>query len=85
MIIRANKILLWLITLLFLVLSLPIAIISECSSVKQKEIVLPIGISFFTFQAISYIVDVYRGNTKTSNKIINVALYISLSSWNTFQ
>lgn len=41
------------------------------------EITLPIGISFFTFQAISYIVDVYRGDTAHSPKLINVALYIS--------
>ena len=41
------------------------------------EVVLPIGISFFTFQAISYIVDVYRGNTEASYRLINVALYIS--------
>ena len=41
------------------------------------EIALPIGISFFTFQAISYVVDVYRGETEASKKITNVALYIS--------
>lgn len=41
------------------------------------EIALPIGISFFTFQAISYIADVYRGETEASPKLINVALYIS--------
>ena len=41
------------------------------------ELVLPIGISFFTFQAISYIADVYRGETEASDSIINVALYIS--------
>lgn len=41
------------------------------------EIALPIGISFFTFQAISYIVDVYRGDTECSPKLVNVALYIS--------
>lgn len=40
-------------------------------------ITLPIGISFFTFQAISYIVDVYRGDTEASPGIINTALYIS--------
>lgn len=38
---------------------------------------LPIGISFFTFQAISYIVDVYRGETEASPKLVNTALYIS--------
>ena len=41
------------------------------------EIALPIGISFFTFQAISYVVDVYRGTTEASKNPINTALYIS--------
>lgn len=41
------------------------------------EIALPIGISFFTFQAISYIVDVYRGGVESSSTLINTALYIS--------
>lgn len=41
------------------------------------QIALPIGISFFTFQAISYIADVYRGDTECASKFINVALYIS--------
>jgi len=40
-------------------------------------ITLPIGISFFTFQAISYVVDVYRGEVKHSDRLANVALYIS--------
>ncbi len=37
---------------------------------------LPIGISFFTFQALSYVVDVYSGKTKPDN-VFNVGLYIS--------
>ncbi len=41
------------------------------------EIALPIGISFFTFQALSYIIDVYRNDTKASVNLVNVALYIS--------
>lgn len=45
--------------------------------ITPPGILLPIGISFFTFQAISYVVDVYRGDTKASKSIINVALYIS--------
>ena len=45
--------------------------------VPVVEIALPIGISFFTFQAISYIVDVYRRDTDASYNLINVALYIS--------
>ena len=41
------------------------------------EIALPIGISFFTFQAMSYVVDVYRGDGKVQKNLINVCLYIS--------
>lgn len=39
-------------------------------------IALPIGMYFFTFQAIFYIVDVHREDTECSSKIVNVALYI---------
>jgi alginate O-acetyltransferase complex protein AlgI len=39
---------------------------------------LPIGISFFTFQAISYLVDVYRGAAPGQKSLLKVALYISL-------
>ena len=45
--------------------------------ITDLKIALPIGISFFTFQAISYIIDVYRGETEASKKLVNVALYIS--------
>jgi alginate O-acetyltransferase complex protein AlgI len=44
---------------------------------REPQIALPIGISFFTFQAISYIADVYKKTTKASVKLINTALYIS--------
>lgn len=39
---------------------------------------LPIGISFFTFHAISYVVDVYRGNATVQKNFFNFALYESL-------
>lgn len=39
---------------------------------------LPIGISFFTFQAISYIIDVYRKNAPLQRNIVDLALYIAL-------
>ncbi len=39
---------------------------------------LPLGISFFTFQAISYIVDVYRGNAEVQRNPFHFALYVSL-------
>jgi len=38
---------------------------------------LPIGISFFTFQAITYIVDIYRNITSSQKRPVNVGLYIS--------
>ena len=38
---------------------------------------LPIGISFFTFQALSYVIDLYRGKFKAQRNILNLALYIA--------
>lgn len=43
-----------------------------------ENIALPIGISFFTFHKISYIVDVYRGTSKPARSFIDYILYISL-------
>ena len=48
------------------------------TSIPVPQIVMPIGISFFTFQAISYIVDVYRGKTDKKAGFFEVLLYISL-------
>ena len=42
------------------------------------EVVLPIGISFFTFQGMSYVIDVYRGDTPPAKNPLQVALYIAL-------
>jgi len=47
------------------------------ASLKVPEIALPIGISFFTFQAISYVIDVYRRNGEVQKNLLNVGLYIS--------
>ena len=41
------------------------------------EIILPVGISFFTFQGISYVVDVYRRDIRASRSLLDVMLYIS--------
>lgn len=41
------------------------------------RIVLPIGISFFTFQAISYLIDVYRGDVEASKSFINFGTYLT--------
>ena len=42
------------------------------------QIVLPIGISFYTFQLISYVADVYRGDTEAQQKYWLLLLYASL-------
>ena len=42
-----------------------------------QNIVLPLGISFFTFQAMSYVIDVYRGSAKAQTWPQNIGLYIS--------
>lgn len=42
------------------------------------HVVMPIGISFYTFQAISYLVDVYRGDVQEQRNLYKVMLYISL-------
>ncbi|NLD59071.1 MAG: MBOAT family protein [Clostridiales bacterium] len=41
------------------------------------QIALPIGISFFTFQAMSYVIDVYRGEGRMQKNFFNVCLYVS--------
>ena len=43
-----------------------------------RNIALPIGISFYTFQAVSYIADIYRGVKPVQKHIFRLALYISL-------
>ena len=44
----------------------------------QTHVLLPIGISFFTFQAMSYVIDVYKGNVIVQRNPFYVAMYISL-------
>ncbi|MBO4776833.1 MAG: MBOAT family protein [Lachnospiraceae bacterium] len=45
--------------------------------IKAPGIKLPIGISFYTFQALSYVIDVYRGDASRQKNPFNLALYIS--------
>lgn len=47
------------------------------ATVPFLEIVLPVGISFFTFQAISYVVDVYRNKIPACRSLTDVLLYVS--------
>lgn len=47
-------------------------------SIPVPKLTLPIGISFYTFQTISYVVDVYRGKTKAQRNYFNYLLYVSM-------
>jgi alginate O-acetyltransferase complex protein AlgI len=46
--------------------------------IEWSEVILPIGISFFTFQKLSYIIDVYRGKSPALVNVIDFALYIAM-------
>jgi len=46
--------------------------------IEWSEVILPIGISFFTFQKLSYIIDVYRGKSRALVNVIDFALYIAM-------
>lgn len=46
--------------------------------IPVPEVALPLGISFYTFQAMSYVVDVYRGTVKPSRSIIDFGCYVTM-------
>ena len=48
------------------------------SNIPLLYIVMPIGISFFTFQALSYVIDIYNGKSKPANSLIDFMTYLSL-------
>lgn len=48
------------------------------SNIKLLKIALPIGISFYTFQVLSYVIDVYNGKVKVQKNFIKLATYVSL-------
>ncbi|MBQ6625006.1 MAG: MBOAT family protein, partial [Clostridia bacterium] len=47
-------------------------------NVKETSIALPIGISFYTFQVMSYVVDVYTGKVEVQKKYYKLLLYVSM-------
>ena len=47
-------------------------------SIPLLNVALPIGISFYTFQLLSYNIDVYRGNVPAQRNFVDLATYISL-------
>lgn len=48
------------------------------TAIQYKALPLPIGISFYTFQTLSYTIDMYRGNTKAQHNIINFGAYVAM-------
>ncbi len=46
-------------------------------SAPTVDIILPVGISFYTFQAIGYVIDVYRGDVKAERNVLKYGLFIS--------
>ena len=47
-------------------------------TIPLMDIALPIGISFYTFQTMSYVADVYTGTTKVQKNVVNFAMYVSM-------
>ena len=65
----------------FLVLNINIATETfHLGSISLASVVLPIGISFYTFHSISYLIDIYHGKSPAQKNIFNMALYITLFS-----
>ena len=60
----------------FFVLNL--AKIPAFSDLKPLGIALPVGISFYTFQTMSYTLDVYMGNAKTQKNIVSFGAYVTM-------
>lgn len=56
---------------LFSLLSLPV-------SISEPDILFPVGISFYTFQAISYTIDFYRGKVEREKSFVRFAAFVSL-------
>ncbi|MGH1540116.1 MAG: MBOAT family O-acyltransferase [Arenicella sp.] len=62
----------------FVLTNLNLAISDSSQFEIPDEIRLPIGISFFTFQAMSYLIDVYRKTNQAQRSVFGVGLYIAL-------
>ena len=54
-----------------------LAAVGSATKLAIPKYVMPVGISFFTMQAMSYIFDVYRGKIKADGNLVRVALFIS--------
>jgi alginate O-acetyltransferase complex protein AlgI len=48
--------------------------------INETDIILPVGISFYTFHLLSYLIDIYRGKTNAQKNIFDLALYVCMFS-----
>ncbi len=48
------------------------------SNIVEMNLALPIGISFYTFQVLSYVIDVYRKTVPAQKSIVNLGMYVTL-------
>ena len=48
------------------------------TQIKPTGLALPIGISFYSFQTLSYVIDVYKGNVKCQKNILHLGTYVAL-------
>jgi D-alanyl-lipoteichoic acid acyltransferase DltB (MBOAT superfamily) len=61
----------------FLTALSPLAELAGAPAPPHVEVVLPVGISFFTFQGLSYVIDVYRRDIRPERSFFRFALYIA--------
>lgn len=54
------------------------SLLPENMQIPLLNLVLPVGISFYTFQAMSYVADVYRGNIRAERSFVDYGAYISM-------
>lgn len=60
-----------------IILSLITLVMMKYAYLVDSSIILPVGLSFFTFQALAYSIDVYRNKVEAESDLIKVALYVS--------
>lgn len=54
-----------------------VRLMGETGQLPVPQIILPVGISFYTFQTMSYTIDVYRGKLRASDNFLQFALFVS--------
>ena len=57
-----------------------ISVFSETTglSIPLLNVALPVGLSFYIFQTLSYVIDVYRGDVQANRSFISLAAYVSM-------